>query len=121
MPDALQIARVYVGDGLPDELFLARWAPIDASSAGDNEILALVAGRKIRVIGIKFSVADAVVLTWKSNATALGAAETYKAGGGMSDYWGPHGCFFETGVGEALNLGLSGAVQVSGWLNYILI
>jgi len=95
---------------------------IDAHDSGDNIIIAAVPGVRIRVYAIKFSCAADVIVTWKSGlssgASALGVAETFKLGGGMSDSWFP-GFFFRTVIGECLNLSLSGAVQVSGWINYI--
>lgn len=123
MPDLLHFGQVVIGDGKPVELLIVKAAKIDAASAGDNTVVAAVAGKKIRVVGIKFSVASDVTVTWKSGTggTALSGAETFKAGGGMSDYWGPHGYFFETSAGALLNCSLGGAVQVSGWLNYIEI
>lgn len=112
---------IYVDGGR----MLVRQAKIDAASAGDNTVVSAVSGYKIRVVGIKFSVAGDVTTKWMSDtggsAVELVHAETWKAGGGMSDYWGPHGYFFETASGKALNLYLGGAVQVSGWLNYILV
>ena len=122
---ALQIHHVIVGNDesnqvLP-ELFLALWAPIDASSAGANLVVSAEDGRKIRAIGIKYSCSDAVSLKWQSGSSDIGPMESYAARGGMSDYWGPHGCFFETAIGEPLNLNLSDAVQISGWLCYLLV
>ena len=121
MPDALQIDRVNIGDGYPIELYRILHAGINVATAADHTIVAASIGRKIRVTAIKFSVAGDVTVTWKSNATALGGAETFKEGGGMCDNWGPHGDFFETVAGEALKFAPSGAVQVSGWINYILV
>ena len=101
------------------------WAKIDAASSGDNEIVAAVSGRKIRVVGLKLSVALDVTVNWKSGlaggASDIIPAETFKEGGGMSDYWGPDGAMLETLSGEALNMYLGAAVQVSGWLNYLLV
>jgi hypothetical protein len=108
---------------LKKHLYIIKQAVINAASAGDNEVVAAISGKKIRVTGIKHSCASDVTTTWKSDtggsAVALGSAETFKAGGGMSDNWGPYGFFFETALGKSLNLYLSGAVQVSGWVNYI--
>jgi hypothetical protein len=84
-----------------------------------------VAGRKIRVLAIKYRAAGSVTATWKSGtggtATAISAPDSLKEGYGISDAWGPWCYFFETLAGEALNLYLDGAVQVSGEINYILI
>jgi len=108
---------------IDDVLRQVKKAQIDAASAGDNQIVAAVPGFKIRVLAIKFSVASDVTTSWMSGlaggASQLWPAETWKAGGGMSDAWGPICFFFETLTGEALNLYLGGAVQVSGGINYI--
>lgn len=97
-------------------------AQIDVAAAGDNTVVAAVTGKRIRVTHIKFSCAADVTTQWLSGtgigAVALGPAETWKAGGGMSDNWYP-GFFVRTAIGSALNLYLGGAVQVSGFINYI--
>ena len=121
MPDQLQIDMVNIGDSKPVELFMLKRAVIDFNTSGDHTVVAAVTAKKIRVLGIKFSVASDVSTTWKSASTALSPAETWKAGGGMSDYWGPHGVLCETNPGEALVLNLSGNVQISGWINYLEI
>lgn len=102
-------------------------AIVNASSAGDNSIVAAVANKKIRVTSINLGpIGSAVTTTWKSDtggsAVAIDAARAWtQTGAGMSDCWLPHGYFFETAAGKALNLYLSGAVQVSGTINYLLI
>jgi hypothetical protein len=105
---------------------------INASSNGDNLIISSIINKKFRILGLKFSCASDVTITWKNGlgggavivsdaySTAL-AAESFAAKGGMSDFWGPWGWFFETSVGSSLNMYLSGGVQVSGWINYIRI
>jgi hypothetical protein len=100
--------------------FPIKQATIDAATAATHTIVTAVERKKIRVIGIMLQpLPSNVSLQWKSNTTALAPAATWLAGSGWSDYWGPHGWFFETAAGEALNLTLGGAVQVGGWLNYI--
>jgi hypothetical protein len=121
MPDNLQIHNVTLAHGNKTELFLAQWAKIDAATAGANKIIPLSIGRKVRVLGLKFSCADAVTIKWQSSSTDLGPAESFAAKGGMSDYWGPYGCLFETSTGEDLNMFLGGSVQVSGWICYLLV
>jgi hypothetical protein len=71
-----------------------------------------------------------VVITWKSGtgggATSLTGAMSFVENGGMSDCWNPEGklsgpFFFETVSGQALNMSLGGAVQVSGAISYLLL
>lgn len=111
-----------------DEMHQTHTAIINAALNGDNTIVPAQVEKKIRVLGIKFSCASAVTTTWKSNASAVTdaygnavAAESFAANGGMSDLWGPWCWFFETDRGEALTLNLSGAVQVSGFVSFILV
>jgi len=114
--------RVKLGNTSQSEVgeFQIKQAVIDEDTAGDQEIVAAVETKKIRVIGIHFAplVSD-LALTWKSASTALLPAATWLAGSGHSDYWGPNGFFFETVAGEALNLNLGGSVQIGGCINYI--
>jgi hypothetical protein len=107
-------------------------AAINASSAGDNTIIPAQTGKKIRVLGIKLSCGGNVTVTWKQGlggsaasitdefGTAL-AAESFADKGGMADFWGPWGWMFESGEGLALNMYLSASVQVSGFINFILV
>ena len=101
-----------------DELF----AVISAASSGDNTILAAVADRRARVIGIHMVAAGAVVARFESAAggTALTGAMSMITGVPFTAY-DPLGLFEQDVVNELLNLELSGAVQVSGWLTYQLI
>lgn len=123
MPNQLDIARVNLLDGKPDELFVVKQAIVDAASAGDNTIVAAVSGRMIRLIAMSLSVAGDVTAAWRSGtgggATTMIPARTFKSGGGMDGNWGPWGYYCRTVAGEALNLYLGGAVQVSGTVNYI--
>lgn len=95
---------------------------IAASSSGNNEIVAAVAGKSVRVHGYvlvangdvdaKFRSADAADLT---GAMPMGAK-----GGGVAAPWAGEAGWFQTAAGEALNLNLSGAVAVRGHLVYTL-
>lgn len=102
---------------------------VSGAASGVNEIVAAVAGYRIRVMGGHFVADSAVTVTWKSATTALGGASSYAANGGpvlpivpwpRADAVPPDG-WFETAAGEALNMVLGGAVGVRGWLKYVLV
>lgn len=100
-------------------------AVISYATASTGEIVAAVTGRKIRVLGYMLVAAGSVVATWKSGSTAISGAMSMVVGvpvpaplGGTSLDPMPH---FITNAGEALNLTLSGAVQVSGHITYDVI
>lgn len=99
------------------------FAPIAASSSGDNTILAGIAGMKIRVLGYTIVGAGAVNAFFQSGAAGdalTGTMAIAAAGGGVSVT--PSGLGqFETDEGELLNLNLSSAVSVAGHLTYQLV
>lgn len=96
-------------------------AAINASSSGDNTIVAAQSGKQIRVTSYSLLCASAVNGTWKSGAsTSLSGAMPFGANGGIAQPEILTGCL-ETAVGDALVLNLSGAVQVSGYINYQII
>lgn len=96
--------------------------PIDAALSGDNTLVAAVAGKKIRVLSVTLIASAAVNVRFESGAggTALTGQMNLAANGGFSAAHEPYG-HFETAVGALLNLELSGAVSVDGWLVYALI
>lgn len=99
------------------------FAPISASSSGDNTLLAGISGMKIRVLGYVLVGAGAVNVFFQSGAAGdalTGAMPIAAAGGGVSAT--PSGLGqFETDEGELLNLNLSGAVAVTGHFTYQLV
>lgn len=96
-----------------------KYAPIDVATLGDNTIVALVAGKKLRVINWVAVVSAAVSIRWKSGAaTNLSGAMALAANGGAAPGEAAHG-HFETAAGVALVLNLSAAQQVSGYLAYV--
>lgn len=94
-----------------------KYAVVSESTAADNEVVAAVAGKKIRVLSYALSAAGAVTVTWKTAATALTGAMSLATGTPLVCIE-PQGCF-ETVAGEALNIAPGGAVQVSGHIAYI--
>ena len=96
-------------------------APVAASSAGANEIVAAVAGRKICVIGYVLMANAAVDVKWQSGSSDLtGLLYPAERGGAVANLAPDHKFWFETAAGETLNLNLSGAVPVGGHVAYIL-
>lgn len=100
---------------------------INASSSGDNTLLAAVANARIRVHTYVIVAAGAVSVTFKSGAsTSLTGAMPLAANGGVSS---PSAiptpveqlaCLFFTAKNEALVLNLGGAVAVTGHFSYTL-
>lgn len=95
-------------------------AAIDAASSGDNELVAAVTGKKIRVLDIVVVSAGSMTIRFESGAggTALTGQMTVSAGSGFAPSFNPVG-HFETASGDALNMELSGATSADGWLVYV--
>jgi hypothetical protein len=95
-------------------------AILNYAAAGDNEVVAAVAAKAIRVLSL-FSVAGAAV-TGRFESGAGGDALTgqmdFGANGGVVLPHNPAG-WFETNAGDALSLELGGAVRVAGALTYV--
>jgi uncharacterized protein YaiI (UPF0178 family) len=104
--------------GAPGEAEV-KFAVVDVASAADNQIVALVSSKSIRVLSyVLVASGGANTLTWKS-ATAgnisggMGVADT----GGISA--NSETGLFATTAGEALELTLSAATSVDGHISYI--
>jgi hypothetical protein len=97
-----------------------QFVAISAAASGANTLVAADATHKIRVVQFFLVAAGAVVATFQSGAggTALTGPMSLITGVDV-DASGPFG-LFETAVNTLLNLNLSGAVQVSGFLVYVL-
>lgn len=98
---------------------LPKFAVITASSSGLNEIVAAVAGKQIRVLAYNYISSGTVNAAWRTGATTvIGGLGYWVANTGKVAPFCPVG-WFETAVGEALNLNLSGAVAVGGEVTYV--
>ena len=97
-----------------------KFVPISVSGSGDNLVIASVLSKKLKVISVLLVSAGAVSVKWRSNTTDLSGAMPLVANSGFSlTASSPaQGHYFETAVGEALNINLSGAVGVYGHLGY---
>jgi hypothetical protein len=101
-------------------------AVISESASGDNEVVAAVAGRRIRVCGYVLSFGGTVNAKWRSATTDLTGLLYGVLGTAVEAPVGPQQPggvpgWFETAVGEALNLNLSGATAVGGHVSYLLV
>lgn len=101
------------------------FAAFDGLTAGDNTLVAAVAGRKIRVLAAVIAGTGAATVAFES--TAGGDALTGDMGVSIAAEVDsivlPHNPagWFETVAGELLNLEVAGAGSVSGCLTYVLI
>lgn len=99
-------------------------AEIDATSSGANTIVAGVTGKSIRVMSYVLSAAGAVVVKWQSKPSGSavelsGPGLSLAQNGGFTAPHNPDG-WIKTVAGSALQLDLSGAVDVGGHLTYIV-
>lgn len=102
-----------------------KFAAIAAATSGDNTLVAAVASKKIRVLSLAIVTASAVNLYFTSAAagTVIFGGSTNKmnfaANGGIVLPFNPAGWFENSAVNQALVMNLSGAVSVSGGLQYV--
>jgi hypothetical protein len=95
-------------------------AILNYAAAGDNEVVAPVALKKIRVLSIFWFCGAAVTGRFESDpgGDPLTGEMDMGANGGAALGYNPAG-WFETNAGQALSLELSGAVRVAGALTYV--
>ncbi len=96
-------------------------ALISGATSGNNTLVAAVTGKRIRVLSYFMVAAAAVVARFESDAdgTALTGVMSMIAGVPHSAH-DPTGLFETDVAAELLNMELGGAVQVSGFLTYVL-
>lgn len=99
-----------------------KYASISASGIGDNEIIAAKAGFKFRVLSILLIASGTVNARFESGAggSALTGQMPVTTNSGFTANYNSDG-WFETVVGESLNLELSASVLVSGCMSYVEI
>ena len=98
-----------------------KFASIDASSSGDNTIVAAVSGKKIRVVALHVTMTGTLVtIAFESGAsgTAITGDMTPLKGNSITLPFCPVG-WFETTSGVLLNMELGGSQAVAGCLTYI--
>ncbi len=98
-----------------------KYKAVTASASGATTSVAAVSLKKIRVLQWIVSVNAAVNFKWQSHVIPTDLTGLFYTGGqgqGVGGAWNPGG-HFETIVGEALDINLSGSVAVGGTLTYI--
>ena len=96
-----------------------QFALIDTATSGNNTLVAAVTGKKIRVTGFVAVGAGTVNIAFQSGAggTALTGAMPLGANTSVVAPHNPSG-WFETAAAALLNLNLSAAIGVRGFLKY---
>lgn len=94
-------------------------AVINTNTSGNTTIVAAVTNTILRVRSVVLMAGGSVNATFQTGAggTALTGPMPLAANTGFSAAPDEEG-HFETAAGALLNLNLSGAVQVSGWITY---
>lgn len=91
---------------------------LTASTSGDTNLVAAVVGKKIRVLNVILMANGTVNVKFRTADTDITGLLYLVANTGFAPGYNNTG-HFETGVGEPLDINLSGAVAVGGWLSYI--
>lgn len=92
---------------------------INTAASGDTALVAAAPGLRCRVHGLRLSVAGAVIVQIKAGSTVL-EVFNFAAAGTMAPLHLRFQHYYETAANEALNINLSGAVQVNGALEYTM-
>lgn len=96
---------------------------VDTSTSGENAIVAAKAGQGIRVFAYKLIAAGSVTVQWMDGTTEMEGPCSLIVGVPVVCPPAPllaagRAAYFETSAGNALQLNLGGAVQVSGSVEY---
>jgi hypothetical protein len=117
-----ETSTVYNGTTALTPLF----STIVASASGVTNIIAAVSSKRIRVLSFRITASAAVNVKWQSHllsppvVTDVTGLAYYAANGGENAAHNPVG-WFQTGVGEQLDLNLSAAVACGGSLTYVTV
>lgn len=97
-----------------------KFAKIAVSASGVTQLVAAVGGKKLRVVSLFVVAAAAVTVKFQSHTTPtdLTGAMPSGANGGFVLPFNPLG-WFESLIGEALDVNLGGAISVAGSLSYV--
>ena len=99
-----------------------QYASIDAGASGDNTLVALVSGKRIRVLSLFVVASAAVTVRFESGTggTALTGQMQVGANGNINMPFNPEG-WFQAVAGQLLNMELGSATSVDGCLTYVLV
>ena len=102
-----------------DKVLAASRLAINVAASGDTALVAAATGLRCRVYALRLSVAGAVIVQIKAGSTVL---ETFNfaAAGVMPPLELRFQHYYETAANQALNINLSGAVQVNGAIEYTM-
>ena len=92
---------------------------INTASSGDTALVAANTTLRCRVHGLRLSVAGAVIVSIKAGSTVL-EVFNFVGAGTMAPLELRFQHYYETALNEALNINLSGAVQVNGVVEYTM-
>ena len=93
-----------------------QYAPINATSFGDTQIVPAVSGKRIRVIAYAVIANATVSIKFRSDTTDITGSMRVVEGGGIAHAY--DGGLFQTADGEALNINLSTNATVGGYVVY---
>lgn len=110
-----------VAENTPPSLPLseAQYAAVSADALGTNELVAGVAGRRIRVVALVLVASGGANTVHLVGEVALTGEMDLASNGQLILPYQPTG-WCEAGTGEPLNLELSDATLVTGMLTYVL-
>jgi hypothetical protein len=100
--------------------FEAFQAPIAITTAGNNTLVAAIAGTSIRIVALYFISSNTNTVTLKSGANALTGAMDFTSQERMVLPLNPYG-WMETAEGEALIMTTTKDVKISGMLTYFKV
>jgi hypothetical protein len=125
MPEGqlIEILQKILLDGAPPTLVTVQYAKIDnAAAAGQTQLVAAVAGKKIIVLGYRVT-AHAAGNTFKlqdHNTDLMGFTDLAALGSTITEPINKYG-YHQCAVGNELNINASAATQLSGWVAFVQV
>lgn len=103
--------------------YLLRYTRVNATSDGDNTVIAAVAGKSILVLGYAINANAAGVVTLQDSAGTPNVFATFEfTDGGGATYTGGWDCpAFQVAVGNAFEISNAAGVDCTGHITYCLI
>lgn len=101
---------------------LPQFAAVSATTSGASTVVGAVPNRTVRVLAVNVIASTGVGVKWQSHVapTDLTGLAALAANGGYILPYNPIG-WFQTLVGEALDVNLSATATVGGHLTYVLL